>query len=329
MKKLISLIMALITIVMCITSCSSESNNEETPNEERPNEETPNEETPMDENKPVEYIFFYSPGQSASSDENVPSSSTGFVHINDYGVNHGTKSEKKVFDELKGATKIPFEGSGTFVYDYSDCQFKTNKSDEYGDFYSIYDRYKGNKSYVNYLHGTDILTCYVNKDALAYRNKDNKTMAAAECKRIAEKFISNILTPEEFSKFNEGVFVTPFASNDGLFSYHYTRFIGGYATDEYVYVVVTADGEIAAYVAHNFGKYDTLISKLTKEKIDAAKEKLENKIEELELPNLSMTSHNIVTNTSGDAFLRITIEYGGNEGFKAGDSLFINILNLQ
>ena len=317
MKKLISLIMVLITIVMCITSCSSESNNVETPNEE----------TPIDENKPVEYIFFYSPGQSASSDENTPSNSNGFVHIDDYGVNHGTKYEYKVFDELKGKKKTPFKGSGTLVYDYSNCQFKTNKSGEYGNFYSIYDRYVGEDgSSANYLHGTDILTYY---DADVNLRPKNMTMEAAECKQIAEKFISNILTPEEMSKFNEGVFTTRFGNVDGLFTYHYTRFIGGYATDEYVYVVVTGDGEVAAYVAHNFGKYDTLISKLTKEKIDAAKEKLENKIEELELTNLSMTSHNIVTNTSGEAFLRITIQYDVGEDVRRGDSLFINILNLQ
>ena len=320
--------MALITIVMCITSCSSESNNEETPNEETPNEETPNEETPMDENKPVEYIFFYSPGQGVPGDENAPSSSTGFVHINDYGVDHGTKSENKVFDELKGKKKTPFEGSGALVYDYSDCRFKTNKSDEYGDFYSIYDCYKGEGgTRANYLHGTDILTLY-RAGGVNLRPK-NKTMEAAECKRIAEKFISNILTSEEMSKFNDGVFTTRFGNMDGIFTYHYTRFIGGYATDEYVYVVVTGDGEVYAYVAHNFGKYDTLISKLTKEKIDAAKEKLENKIEELELTNLSMTSHNIVTNTSGEAFLRITIQYDTDEGVRTGDSVFINILNLQ
>ncbi len=175
MKKLISLIMALITIVMCITSCS-------TPNDKNDNNEkisidksNNNEEIPKDENKPIEYIFLYSPGQAVPGDENAPSNSTGFVHINDYGVNHGTKSEDKVFDELKGKKKTPFEGSGTLVYDHSDCRFKTNK------------------------------------------------------------------------------------------------------------------------------------------------------IKELELTNLSMTSHNIVTSTSGEAFLRIIIEYDTDEGFRTGDSVFINI----
>ena len=116
---------------------------------------------------------------------------------------------------------------------------------------------------------------------------------------------------------------------DGIFTYHYARYIEGYVTDESVFVVVTGDSEVYAYVAHNFGKYDTLKSKLTKEKLDAAYEKLMNKIEELKLTNLFMYDPMIVTNTSGDVFLKISIEYDTDEGGRTGDSVFINILNLQ
>ncbi|MBP3333796.1 MAG: hypothetical protein J6M35_07100 [Clostridia bacterium] len=270
-------------------------------------EKTPVEENKNEENKPIEYIFLCSSGQSSSSKV------TGFVPIDDSYFNNFTETGSEVYDELDGKKKTLFEGSVTLVYDHSE---------------GIYDVYVGEDgSKAKYLHGTDIITCY-DVAGVSLRPK-NKTMEAAECKQIADKFISNMMSPKEFSRFNKEVFVAPFAGIDGIFAYHYALYIEGYATKESIDVVVTGDGEVYAYVAHNFGKYDTLKSKLTKEKLDAAYEKLVNKIEELELTNLFMYDPMIVTKTSGEVFLEMLIEYYDDEGVKGGDYVYVNILNLQ
>ncbi len=284
-------------------------------------EKTPVEENKNEENKPKEDIFLYVPGQSS------PSKVTGFVSAGDYGVDTGTSgSEDKVFDKLKGEEKKPFKSLGTFVYQDSNCRYKnTNTEKEYGDFYSIYDIYVEkdvvHPARVTYLHGTDILTSYIIGDA--QRPSPNDTMEEALCKKIAQDFILNIITLEEFSKFSDdGVFTN---DGNGLYTYIYTRYIEGYATDETISISMNCEGEVYIYSSSFLGKYDTLEAELTKEKLDTANEKLRNKVEELRLTNLSMGISRIVTSTSGEAFLRISIGYDTVEGGRTGDYVYINI----
>ena len=142
-------------------------------------------------------------------------------------------------------------------------------------------------------------------------------------KQIAEDFILKIITEEDFSKFDEGVF-SPYAGS-GLYAVLYTRYINGYATDDSINVVVTPDGEAVMYNGRYVGKYDTLESKLTKEKLDAANEKLRTKIEEMNLKNLSMGISRIVTTISGEAFLRIPVQYDTANGGSTNNYVFVNI----
>lgn len=307
MKKIIALILVLITLFMCIASCS-------TPTDENKKED----EAPI-ENKPKEDIFLYTLGQSS------PGRVNGFSSAKDYGICDSARSEDQVFDELKNKEKTPFGKSRIFVYQRSECEFTTSSSQKvYGNFYSTYDRYIEEESgdRVNYLHGTNILTTYFKGHV--ERPRTDTPIDEITAKQIAEDFILKIITEEEFSKFDEGVF-SPYAGS-GLYAVCYTRYIGGYATDEDITVVIHPETkEITLYSAQYFGKYDALEAKLTKEKIDVANEKLKTKIEEMNLKNLSMGISRIVTTISGEAFLRIPIQYDTDNGGSTNNYTYVNI----
>ena len=305
MKKIIALILVLITLFTCITSCST------------PKEET--KEPLSEENVLKEDIFLYALGQSS------PGKVIGSMSAEDYGICDSARSEDKVFDELKNKEKTPFGKSRIFVYQRSECEFTTSSSQKvYGNFYSTYDRYVEEESgdRVNYLHGTNILTTYFKGHV--ERPRTDTPVDEITAKQIAEDFILKIITEEDFSKFDEGVF-SPYAGS-GLYAVCYTRYIGGYATDEDITVVIHPETkEITLYSAQYFGKYDALEAKLTKEKLDAANEKLRTKIEEMNLKNLSMGISRIVTTISGEAFLRIPVQYDTANGGSTNNYVFVNI----
>ena len=307
MKKIIALILVLITLFMCIASCS-------TPTDENKKED----EAPI-ENKPKEDIFLYTLSQSS------PGKVIGSMSAKDYGICDSARSEDQVFDELKNKEKTPFGKSRIFVYQRSECEFTTSSSQKvYGNFYSTYDMYVEEESgdFVEYLHGTDIMTNYLKRGLR--RPGIDSTIDEITAKQIAEDFILKIITEEEFSKFDEGVF-SPYAGS-GLYAVCYRRYIGGYATDESIIVVIHPETkEVTSYISRYFGKYDALEAKLTKEKIDVANEKLKTKIEEANLTNWSIGISCIVTTISGEAFLRIPVQYDTANGGSTNNYVFVNI----
>ena len=280
---------------------------------------TGDEKTPVDENIPKEDVFLLSNGLSPSEDKLV-----GFsIPASDYGIARAAHSENIVFSELKNKVKTPFKGAGTFVYRHTECEYRTIGSKEYGDFYSSFDIYieEETGARVEYLHGTNIITAY--RKGNIERPRGGATIDEKRAKQAAKELVLKIMTEKEFSEYDEGVF-SPYAGS-GLYAVLYTRYINGYATDDSINVVVTPDGEAVMYNGRYVGKYDTLESKLTKEKLDAANEKLRTKIEEMNLKNLSMGISRIVTTIFGEAFIRIPTQYDTESGGTASNYTYLNI----
>lgn len=326
MKKTVSLILVLIMLFICITACSTKTE-----------ESTDDNKTSVDNTHPIDIIFLYAAGEASEGSEDLL---IGFGQAGDYGINDGwIDSELKVYTELKDKLKTPFDGSKTFVYTGSDRTYRNINTRGYGytsirfgKFYCTYDEYIeivtdehtdiNMLEVVRYLHGTDILTYYrrsVSEEAL----QTEITIEEDVLKKTAEGFALKIISKEDLSKYADGqVTYTPVK---GLCSVNYDRYINGYLTDESISVYIASNGEIMYYSAPFFGKYDTLEAELTKEKLDKANKKLRNKIEELRLTNLSMGISRVVTSTSGEAFLRIPIEYDTDEGSRIGYYVYINI----
>ena len=169
MKKTTSFLLALITILVCISSCSTENNES------------------IDENKPIKYVFLYSSGEGSASQI------TNFLSATDYGIGNSARSEDTVYDELKNKEKTPFDGIGTFVYDRSECSYTISNSQKvYSNFYGTYDRYVNEESgdHVEYLHGTNILTTYFKGHVERPRGS---TIDEITAKQVAEDFILKII----------------------------------------------------------------------------------------------------------------------------------------
>ena len=107
----------------------------------------------------------------------------------DDSATHGVYTQKNTeqFDNLVNTKKqLPFGNNKEFVYKQSDCAYKTSESQEYGDFYSIYDVYSNGEEKIMYLRGTDLLCFYTSSEAL-----EGMTVAAKskeEAKNIADNF---------------------------------------------------------------------------------------------------------------------------------------------
>ena len=273
----------------------------------------------VDENKPKEDIFLSSIGESAGAE-----TLSGFGLASEYGLGY-TNSETKVFDELKNKETTAFAGSKTFVYEDSKCSFKNSENNEYGTFYCVFDEYaeKGVKAgeRIKYLHGTNNLVSYFSPTTysdLEFSSQINEETA----KKIAEEFILKIISEKDLSKYD-----TCEITRDayGIFQIVYRQHINGYDVDDSITINVSNAKRVTSYYAANLKKYENLESKLTKEKLDAAHKKLIDKIEEMDLTNLNISNPLIVTNTTGEVFIRIAVDYDTTEGGRTGSYMYVNV----
>ena len=179
----------------------------------------------------------------------------------------------------------------------------------------------GDREIIRYFHGTDILVYYnipEPTDALFVE----MTIPKDELKKIATDFVLTMMSEENFSEYNDGE-VTIITSMICLAKVVFPRYINGYRTSDAIVVMLDSNGKVLIYRIDQRDRYDQ--SKLTKEKLDTAYEKLKNKIEGMGLPNLSLEAPRIVISSTGEFFLNIRIKYDFKEGFTVPENIYVNI----
>ena len=247
-------------------------------------------------------------------------STNGFVNSTVYGID--TSQNMETFEELKNTVKkLPFDDEKEFVYEYSQCAYKTSESQEYGDFYSIYDVYSNGEEKIMYLRGTDLLCFYTSSEAL-----EGMTVAAKskeEAKNIADNFLQQFLTREELNNYTDVNVDDTFK----LYSYYirYTREIEGYKTDEELWLSFNKDGFLRGYVGYNLKKYDNLLDRISKEKLDEAKEILLDKILETDRTDFSYEDPRITTDTSGNLYLEVKYSYTSESGARKVEIALVSV----
>lgn len=236
-------------------------------------------------------------------------STNGFVNSTVYGID--TSQNMETFEELKNTVKkLPFDDEKEFVYEYSQCAYKTSKSQEYGTFYSVYDVYSNGKERIMHLSGTDLLCFYTSSEPLEGMTVEAKSKE--EAKDIADNFLLQFLTQEELNNYTD----VNVDDTDNLFSYYirYTREIEGYKTDEELWLSFNKDGFLRGYVGYNLKKYDNLLDRISKEKLDDAKEALLDKLSASEKTDFSYEDPRITTDTSGNLYLEVKYSYTSESG---------------
>ncbi len=239
-------------------------------------------------------------------------STNGFVNSTVYGID--TSQNMETFEELKNTVKkLPFDDEKEFVYEYSQCAYKTSESQEYGTFYSIYDSYRYEKETIQYLHGTNLL-CFYSVDDATIDGVTFPIQSEETAKQAADIFLLKFLSQSELDKYSD----ISFEASSKVFPYTvtYTRVIEGYKTDEQLWVFFDKKGNFNGYNGYNLKKYDNLLDRISKEKLDEAKEILLDKISEIDRTDFSYEDPQITTDTVGNIYLQIKYSYTTEEMFR-------------
>ena len=247
-------------------------------------------------------------------------STNGFVNSTVYGID--TSQNMETFKELKNTVKkLPFDNEKEFVYEYSQCAYKTSESQEYGTFYSVYDVYSNGKERIMHLSGTDLLCFYTSSEPLEGMTVEAKSKE--EAKNIADNFLLQFLTREELNNYTD----VNVDDTDKLFSYYirYTREIEGYKTDEELWLSFNKDGFLRGYVGYNLKKYDNLLDRISKEKLDEAKAALLDKLSAGEKTDFSYEDPRITTDTSGNLYLEVKYSYTSESGARKVEIALVSV----
>jgi hypothetical protein len=282
MKKLLTLILT-VSLLFTIASCA-------------PTPTTPS--TSTEDPAPKEDLFLI--GISESGSGLVGQSST-FQSANSHGI--GGSLRTVLIDSLKNQTKDPFSDGTPFTYKRSEVKYKSASSTEIGSFYSQYDVYSTDTKYVEYLADSNLIVYY---DDINYPANGQQQCSEEELLQKAKDFLQKCIPASELAKYTYSGKPSDAAGMTGL---KFTRYIDGYQTDDVLLVFFSDNGTIMGYNGLEACKFNSVSTKITKEKLDTATAKLMEKIEALELANLTHGDPVLTTNTSGEVFIEIWIRY--------------------
>lgn len=275
-------------------------------------------ETEVIENNGQNTEYKYSVVQSEGTDKKVRDL---FADSTEFGLY--TKVENRMFDDVNKTIVSPFT-SQRLDYMHSQSSIKTNKDDAIGTFYSVYDEYNCEHENLLYLHGTELLCMYFYREDHPIRTTID--LGEDEALKLANDFLLSFLSEEQIAKFERPV-VTDETAGSFMYYVTYTRKVAGFDTDEFIMVFISLSGKVTAYNGMNLDKYDSCADKINADTVNEAKKALEAKIRSLNLTDCSMRSPIIVTNTSGELFLRIDTAYSDDCGASHLDSFLINVLS--
>ena len=282
MKKLIPLILT-VSLLFTIASCSS------TPTTPSTSTEAP---------APQEDLFLIGISQGESG---LVGQSSTFQSANSHGMDRALHTV--LIDRLKNKTKDPFSDGTQFTYKRSEVKYESASSTKIGSFYSQYDVYYAGNKHVEYLADSNLIVYYQD---INYPANGQQQCSEEELLQKAKDFLQKCIPASELAKYTYSGKPSNTAGMTGL---KFTRYIEGYQTDDVLTVFFSDDGTIMGYNGREACKFNSVSTKITKEKLDTATAKLMKKIEALELHNLTYGDPVLTTNTSGEVFIKIWIRY--------------------
>ncbi len=298
---MIKIISFIITIALCVglTSCAKNISTDK---------EVQSDETNRPQNIP----------KDSTSNERIflnialegKTATNGFEDSVKYGI-YTSKSEEIFENMAQSIKKLSFNTDKEFTYQHSNCAPKFNGSKEYGTYYSVYDVYKYEKEEIEYLHGTDILCFYFSSEG-CIENIVLTEHSKEGAKNAADSFLLKFLSPQELNEFGE--VTVDDSSKICSYTVCYTKLIDGYKTDEQLWLFFDSEGNLKGYNGYNLKKYDALEDRITKEKLDAAKEALLDKLSSTEKLDFKHEEPKIITDTAGNVYLEILYSYRLEEG---------------
>ena len=195
--------------------------------------------------------------------------------------------------------------------------------DKQGSFYSQYDVYSNGSQKVEYLANTDLVVYYDNLTGGKAEGKQQRS--EEELLQIAKDFLQKCMGAEAVSQYTYSGMDLDLG---GITALAFDRLIEGYKTDDLLSVFFADDGTVLGYNGRNACKFDAVSTKLTKEKLDAATQKLMEKIEALGLDSFERGAPVLTTNTSGEVFIKIWIRYEVTENPNETETAYTHLGSL-
>ncbi len=255
------------------------------------------------ENKQIEYVYFGNTAEGTDTDGSLQT--------------FGIQTEHQIIEE--DSTRIPFPNGAQFTYAHSEYAYLHSESNEFGSFYSRYHIYRNDI-------GQEIVIS-AETNAIVGFDQPLDTAQGTPCdetelKEIAAAFMLQFFSQSSFSKlqFESAERITP-----NCIALVYRRQIEGYLTDETVMVLISPSGSIASLNGTSVGKFDTLLSQISKQILDDAHQRLKDKIESNNYANLQLGNPILTTNTSGKPYLYINYSYTTELGVSTMETLYTNI----
>lgn len=110
------------------------------------------------------------------------------------------------------------------------------------------------------------------------------------------------------------------------FSVVFRRSIHGYSTEDYISVIMSANGEILGFDARTYGVFDEIARTVTKESLDAAKVALDKKLLSDTFKNAKITGHTVCVNYSGEVYLKAGFSFDQDNGERHQEIVCINVI---
>jgi hypothetical protein len=251
-----------------------------------------------------EPTFLVSMGNSSSNIERE-----GFDRAASVGIDNVPRDI--VLDELKDK-KIDFG-------EYKDIEYKGSRTinfsddaEKQGTFYAVYDEYEriidDALVTVSYYRDSGKLRSYDFVKLNNFTDTSTPAIDAEQAEKIAEETILSLIDKELFEKYTL-IDVKTMPTSD-KYCVYYRRQIEGYATEEKIEIYLYENGDIWGILFDNVEKFDNVSAKLTKKKLDAAKDTLTEKIEAMELKDMKFAGvPEIVTDVFGKVYLGICVTH--------------------
>lgn len=278
-----------------------------------------------------EYIFLYTPSEGNSR---IPD--TDFLSAGEYGL-YPARTEKKK-ESLKDRKKQSLLGVSQKPNYATSLYTRRSMQDNSSKFYYVYDRYSNDIEELVYLQGTDLLCEYfVSSDNAMVNDQNhiNGVLDENKAKEIADAFTVKALSAQVMSEY-EDVRIIDMRQSGLPVTYMvvYEKIIHGYRTQNAIKVLFSKYGYIKGYSAYCVQQYDNLNDNLSSEKIENAKNTLIDKIENMNLKDMEITSIRITADVEGNPYLLVKAKYkneivfdNGDVGvFEPVDEFYINII---
>lgn len=239
------------------------------------------------------------------------------VHFNNNADEQGIDVSASVSIKADVPTEKTVQMFGdTYKVDYKGSKITSDKTEK-SDFNRRFDTFwysdsnSGDKIRTVYINGTDTIG-YIFRDSDSFKEwtENDEYLSEEELCQTAKEFLLSVLPEEEFDKYTLIDISYPKKRSSIYYDVTYRRYINGYETDDILSVMISQNKMVVSYNGKKYNKYSSVEALLTKERLDAVSDALNEKISSLNIECERIIDGGLVTDIYGNVYISVIISYG-------------------